>query len=419
MKLIIKNVTVIDASSSSNGKTVDIFIEEGLIKKIGKSISEKDATLIEGKGNFISPGWCDMRANFCEPGYEYKEDLASGMKAAAAGGFTAVAITPETKPVLHSKAQIEFIKSKTWNELVEVLPYGAITHDLDGKNMAEMFDMKNSGAVAFSDGNNTIADAGVMLRALLYVKNFDGLIVSHADDIDISHNGKMNEGIMSVMLGMKSIPAIAEELIIARDIELLKYTGSRIHFSHISTKGSVKLIADAKAQGLNITCDVAIANLVYADSMLMEFDTNFKVSPPLRTQDDIDALIAGINNGTIDAIISDHRPQDDEHKVVEFDNASNGMNTLQTFYNLLLMLDGKIVWEKLIEVISTNPRKILGLPAISLKEGAAANYTIFNPEMEWEYDATSNLSGSKNSPLYGTGLKGKVVGVGRGGKGSG
>ncbi len=409
MKLIIRNATLIDVSSSHHGKTVDLFIEAGLIKKIGTNINEKDAIVIEGSGNFISAGWCDLRANFGEPGYEHKEDLESAVKAAAAGGFTAVAITPETKPVLHSKAEIEFIKSKTQHSLVDVLPYGAITQNLDGLNLAEMYDMKTSGAIGFSNGNHAIANAGVMLRALLYVKNFNSFIVSHADDIDISNNGKMNEGATSVMLGMKSIPSIAEELIIARDLELLKYTESRIHFSHISTGGSVKLIAEAKARGLNVTCDVAIANLVYNETVLMDFDTNFKVNPPLRSQEDIDALIAGINYGTIDAIISDHRPQDDENKVVEFDNAANGMSTIQTFYNLLLMLKEKIKWDKLIEVISTNPRKILGLPAISLTEGAPANFTIFNPEMEWEYNAASNVSKSKNSPMYGMRLKGKVV----------
>jgi dihydroorotase len=412
MKIIVKNATLVDPSSAHNGKTLDILIEDGQIKKIGKSISEKEATFIEGNGNFISPGWCDMRANFCEPGYEFKEDLESGMKAAMAGGFTAVAILPETKPVLHSKAVIEFIKGKTQNAGIDVLPYGAITHDLDGLNLAEMFDMKNSGAIGFSDGNNTIANAGVMLRALLYVRNFDGFILSHADDIDISNKGKMNEGVTSVMLGMKHIPSIAEELIIARDIELLKYTGSRIHFSHISTVGSVKLIAAAKSQGLKITCDVAIANLVYDETCLMDFDTNFKVNPPLRTKEDIEALIKGINEGTIDCIVSDHHPGDDEHKVVEFDNASNGMNTLQTFYNLLLKLEGKISWDKLIEVISINPRRILGLPPISLTEGNPANYTIFNPELNWEYNASTNLSKSKNTPLYNTILKGKIIAIG-------
>ncbi len=412
MKVIVKNVTVIDASSPHHGKNIDLFIESGIIKNISNDIKDFGATIIDGQGGFISPGWCDMRANFCEPGYEHKEDLDSGMRAAIAGGFTAVAITPETKPILHSKAEIEFIKAKTRNSLLDILPYGAITHNLDGLNLAEMYDMKNSGAVAFSNGNTTIANAGVMLRALLYVKNFDSLILSHADDIDISNHGQMNEGYTSVILGMKSIPAIAEELIIARDLELLRYTESRIHFSHISTKGSVELIAKAKAEGLRVSCDVAIANLVYNETILVDFETNYKVSPPLRSQEDIDALIAGLTNGTIDAIVSDHRPQNDENKDVEFDNASNGMNTIQTFYNLLLKLEGKISWEKIIDAITAHPRKILALPAISIAENTEANFTIFSPTEYWDYNAATNHSRSKNSPLYNSGLVGKIIAVG-------
>ncbi len=412
MKTILKNVTIIDAKSAYNGKKTSILIEEGIIKKIGEKIPTADATVIDVPGSFISPGWCDMRANFCEPGFEHKEDLTSGIKAAAAGGFTAVAITPETKPVLQSKAQIEFIKSKSKPALVEIMPYGAATHELDGLNLAEMYDMKNSGAVAFSNGNTTIANAGVMLKALLYVKNFDSFIVAHADDKTISNNGKMNEGITSVMLGMKSIPAIAEELIIARDIELLSYTNSRIHFSHISTRGAVGLIKKAKARGLQVTCDVAIANLVFDESNLVEFDTNFKVNPPLRTRDDIDALIEGINTGIIDAIVSDHRPQDDECKVVEFDNAANGMSTIQVFYNLLLKIGEAIKPEKLIEVISNQPRAILGLAPLVIQENETANFTVYNPEIVWQYGPATNRSRAKNSPLYATALKGKIVAVG-------
>lgn len=412
MKIIVKNVTIIDAASAHHGKKENILIENGFIKKIGAAIDEAGATVVDGKDGFISPGWCDMRAHFNEPGYEHKEDLESGMNSAMAGGFTAVAITPDTKPVLHSKAEIEFVKSKSKNHIVDVLPYGAITHNLDGLNLAEMFDMKNSGAVAFTDGNNTIANAGVMLRALLYVKNFDSFIVAHSDDTNISNKGKMNEGITSVMLGMKSIPAIAEEIIISRDIELLRYTESRIHFSHISTQGAVALIAKAKADGLNVTCDVAIANLIYDDSILMEFETNYKVNPPLRTRADIDALIAGVNDGTIDAIVSDHRPQNDENKEVEFDIAANGMNNLQTFYNLLLKLEGLIAWDKLVAAISMHPRRILGLPMISVAEGCEANFTVFNPNISWDYNASTNRSLAKNSPLYNTTLLGKIIAIG-------
>jgi dihydroorotase len=412
MKTLIKNVTIADPASPHHGKKVDLLIDAGMFKKIGKGLEEKEAMVIDGTGACLSTGWCDMRANLGEPGYEFKENLDSGMHAAMAGGFTAVAITPDTRPVLHGKAEIEFIRNRTKNQLIDVLPYGAVTHDLDGQNMAEMYDMKMSGAIAFSNGNNTIANTGVMLRALQYVKNFDGLLLSHADDADISNKGKMNEGVTSVMLGMKSIPSMAEELMVQRDIELLRYSGSRLHFSHISTQGSVALIAKAKAEGLQVTCDVAIANLVYDETMLMEFDTNFKVNPPLRTRLDIQALVDAINDGTVDVIVSDHRPQDLESKVVEFDIASNGMNTLQTFYSLLLKLHEKISLDTLIAVVSTNPRKILGLPALSVSEGMEANFTVFHPGKTWWYNTTTNLSRSKNSPLFNTELTGKVIAVG-------
>jgi len=416
MNTLIKNITVIDPASKHHGKLVDVLVEDGKIKQIAKKIESGSHEVIDVKGSYLSPGWCDMRAHFCEPGYEQRENLASGMKAAMAGGFTAVALVPETKPALHSKGEIEFIKSKTADALIDVLPYGALTQNLDGANMAEMFDMHKSGAVAFTDGNHAMASAGMMLRSLEYVKNFNSFVVSHADDHTLSNNGKMNEGNVSVLLGLKSIPSIAEELMVARDIELLKYTDSRIHFSHISTAGAVESIAKAKAMGLNVTCDVAIANLVFDDSAVMEFDTNYKVNPPLRSKEDIKALIKGILNGTIDAIVSDHYPQDDEHKVVEFDIASSGMNTIQTFYNLLLKLENKIPLEKLIEVISINPRKILGLEPASIAEGPNANFTIFNPEQNWEYNSGSNYSLSKNSPLYNSTLKGKIIAVGNKGK---
>jgi dihydroorotase len=415
MNILVKNVTILDPYSPQNGNTTDITVSDGKIISIGKS-SDSNSESIDATGCFISPGWCDLRANFCEPGYEQRETLASGMQAAIAGGFTAVALVPETKPAIQTKSDIEFIKTKTSGSLIDVYPYGALSQNLDGLTMAEMYDMHLSGAAGFTDGNKALASAGMMMRSLEYVKNFNSFVLSHADDISLSSNGKMNEGNVSVMLGLKSIPAIAEELMISRDIELLRYSGSRIHFSHISTAGAVRSIAKAKKEGLNVTCDVAIANLVYDDSTLMEFDTNYKVNPPLRSKEEIESLIKGINDGTIDAIVSDHYPLDDEHKVVEFDIASTGMSTIQVFYAMLLMLGDKIKVNRLIECISINPRKILGLAPASVNEGSEANFTIFNPSLNWEYNAASNLSLSKNSPLYNSTLKGKVVAVVNNGK---
>lgn len=411
MKILIQQACVLDPSSALHNTVCDVLIEDGIIKKTETALTQKDAMVIDATGAYLSTGWCDLRAQFGEPGYEPKETLASGALAAASGGFTAVAITPETNPVLQSKADIEFVKAKTRDLITDVLPYGALTVNSEGLHMTEMFDMHSSGAVAFTDGNKSVMNAGVMLRSLLYVKNFNSFIAVHADETSISNKGKMNEGITSVLLGLKSIPAIAEELMIARDIELLRYTGSRIHFSHISTRGSVALIRKAKAENLPVTCDVAIANLVYDETALMDFDTNYKVNPPLRTRDDMDALFEGLNDGTIDAISSDHRPQDDEHKEVEFDIAANGMSTLQTFYPLLLKAGKQLSNEKLTEVLSRNPRKILNLPALKIAEGETANLTLFHPEKRWEYSAQTNHSLSKNSPLYNSQVQGKVMAV--------
>jgi dihydroorotase len=412
MNILIKQAKIIDSNSQFNGKKMDILIENGYVTSIKSKITtDKNTKIIEGDNLHVSNGWMDMQVNFCDPGYEHKEDLNTGIKAAAAGGFTAVAITSGTNPPIHSKAQVQYIKNNTLDAIVDVYPMGTATHNREGKEISEMYDMQLAGAIAFSDDKNTITNAGTLMRALLYSKNFEGLVVTHCEDKSISHEGQMNEGEVSTKLGLKGMPALAEELMIARNIFLAEYTDAPIHISSISTKRAVDLIRDAKAKGLKITASVNAYNLALEDTALMEFDSNYKLNPPLRTKEDIEALKKGLTDGTIDAITSDHRPQDIESKDVEFDQASNGMIGLETAFGLLNTYKGKLKLETIIEAISNNPRRILKLKESMLKEGEPANLTIFDTETEWKFEKKHIRSKSLNTPFIGVKFKGKVIGI--------
>ena len=333
MNALIKSAKVIDSNSKFNGKVVDILIEKGIISKIGKSIpNPKKIEEVNYKDLHVSAGWFDMRVNFCDPGLEYKEDLNSGLKAAAKGGFTGVMIMPDTNPTTDSKSGIEYIINKTKGNIVDALPAGCLSHNCEGKEMAEMYDMSSAGAVAFTDNKKSISKASLLNRALLYSQSFNGLIMNFPNDKEISNGGQINEGVVSTELGLKGIPALAEELMVSRDIYLAEYCNSRLHLSNISTKQSVKLIADAKKKGIKITADVNSYHLLLDETELLQFDNNCKVNPPLRTKEDIKALIAGVKNGTIDAICSDHTPEDIENKQCEFDHSAFGMINLQTSF---------------------------------------------------------------------------------------
>jgi dihydroorotase len=412
MNILIKQARIIDQNSPYNGKTMDVLIENGIITSIRSSIkTDKNVKTIEGKNLHISAGWFDMQANFCDPGYEHKEDLLSGIKAAAAGGFTGVALTSSTNPPIHSKAQVQYIKTNTADAVVEVYPVGAVTHNREGKELSEMYDMQLAGAVAFSDDKNSISNSGILLRALLYSKNFNALVMAHCDDKSISQDGQMNEGINSTKLGLKGIPALAEELMISRNIYLSEYTDAPLHICNVSSKGSVELIREAKAKGLKITSSVNAYNIALDDNLLSGFDSNFKLNPPLRTKNDIEALRKGIADGTIDVITSDHRPQDIESKDIEFDHASNGMIGLESAFGLINSNRGKIKLETIISALTVQPRNILKLEQVSIKEDKAANITIFDPDQEWTFEKKHIRSKSANTPLTGTKFKGKVIGV--------
>ena len=396
---------------------MDILIEKGIITQLKKTIAnEKNYKTIEADDLCVSVGWLDMQVNFCDPGNEHKETLENGLRAAAKGGFTAVCVMSGTNPPLHNKAQIEYVKNRAKDSLVDVFPVGTISHNQEGKDLSEMYDMQLAGAVAFSDYKKPIKDAGLILRALQYSANINSFIITHCDDKTISHDGQMNEGVTSTKLGLKGIPALAEELMIQRNLQILEYTGGKIHFPTISTKGSVELIKKAKANGLSVTAGVASHNLLLDETELEGFDTNYKVNPPLRSKEDVTAVRKALENGIIDVVVSDHNPQDIESKDLEFDLANNGIIALQTAFNCMVTGVSKITLDKIAEALAENPRQILGLENETIKENVKANLTLFTLNDKTTFTEKDNVSKSKNSPFIGKTLNGKVVGVINNGK---
>ena len=409
MNLLIKQAKVIDPNSPHNGKKVDILIEGGQIKSIRKNISSKAKT-ISGKNLHVSPGWFDMHVNFRDPGDEHKEDLHTGCGAAAYGGFTGVACMPNTHPPLHTKSDIEYIINKAKGNVVDVHPIGALSKDLKGKEMTEMYDMSKSGAVAFSDEKNPISDAGVLSRALLYVNGFKGLVISHSQDESITLDGQMNEGEISTSLGLNGMPSLAEEVTITRDVYLAEYTNSRLHFATVSTGKSVEIIRAAKRKGINITAEVAAHQIGLDDSALVTFNSNFKVNPPLRNKKDVAALKKGLADGTIDAICSDHCPEDVETKQREFDIAAFGVIGLETAYAVANTHSG-LSSDEIVTKMCIAPRTILGIDVPVIKTGVKANITLFDPKLKWTYNSDDIKSKSANSPFIDANFTGKALGV--------
>ncbi len=407
--ILFRSATIVHPQSSFNGKKADVLIKEGKIAEISEKVNlqNEDVVLIDAEGKYLAPGFFDLNVNFGEPGFETKEGLISGMAAAAAGGFTGVAMQPSTQPPVHSKSEVSYIVNRTKEALVDVFPVGCISQKREGVDLAELYDMRLAGAVAFSDGTKPVTDSGLMSRALMYAKGFDGLVFSYPEDKSIAGKGKMNEGIVSTYLGMKGIPSLAEEVHISRDLYLAEYNDSPIHFSTISSANSVALIREAKKKGLKVTCDVAVHHLVLTEKELEGFDSNYKVKPPLRTQSDLEALIAGLKDGTIDAIVSQHTPHEIEFKDVEFEIASFGIIGLQTV--LPLALKAGLSVQEVVEKLAVNPRQILNLEVPAFEVGEPANFVLFDTETEWHFDSESNKSRSSNSPFLNTIQKGKVI----------
>lgn len=406
MNLLIKSATISDPGSPFYQQVADVLIEKGQIVKIAKSI-DADSEIFDARGKHLAPGFFDLNCNIGELGLETKEDLKTGTQAAAAGGFTGLALMPNTQPAAHSKSEIEYLVNRAKNNLVDIHPLGALSHKREGKDLAEMYDMYQHGALGFTDGNRPVQDAGLMERALLYTKGFDALVLSYPEDTAIAGKAKVHEGEVSTLLGMKGIPSLAEELMVARDLYLAEYTGSKIHFTTISTERSVSLIKEAKKKGLQVTCDVAVHHLLLTDEALLGFDSQYKVKPPLRTKNDVKALKAGLKDGTIDAITSQHTPHEVEFKNVEFEVAEFGMISLQTAFSVAL--EAGLSVETIVEKMAINPRKILGLKVPVIAEGSEANLVVFDENAEWTYDKDSNKSKSYNSPFIGKKLKGSIL----------
>jgi len=411
MTILIKQARIVDPSSPINGQTTDIFIENGIISKIGKDLPLSADKTIEIAGIHVSPGWMDVFANFADPGYEFKETLETGAAAAAAGGYTDVMITPNTNPVIHTKSNVEYIIQKSKQLPVSIHPIGAVTKNADGKELAEMYDMRSNGAIAFSDGINSIQSSGLLVKALQYVKAFGGTIIQLPDDKSINPHGLMNEGIVSTQLGLPGKPVMAEELIVARDIKLARYAESALHFTGVSSKKSLEYIKRGKEGGAMISCSVTPYHLFFSDEDVKQYDTNLKVNPPLRTKENIEAMKRSIEDGTIDCIATHHLPHEYDSKIVEFEYAQFGMIGLETAYAALNTAVPGTSQEKWIELLSVNPRKLFGLGQLKIKEGVNAALTLFDPNRKWTFTEKDIYSKSKNSPFIKKELIGRVIGI--------
>ena len=409
MKVLIKNATLLSPSSPFHGKIQDIFIDNGIISKIGNELKMDADTTIEINGLHISCGWVDCFANFCDPGQEFKETLETGANAAAAGGFTEVMLIPNTQPVVYNKSQVEYLIQKSKSLPVQIFPIGTVTKNAEGKELSEMYDMYNTGAVAFSDGLLPVQSSGILQKALEYILAIDATIIQLPDDKNIGVGGLINEGEISTQLGLPGKPALSEELMIARDIELVRYTNSKIHFTGISTKKSLELIAGAKKENLNVSCSVTPYHLYFCDEDLINYDTNLKVNPPLRAKKDRDALREGIKNGMVDFIASHHQPQDWDHKVCEFEYAKNGMEGLESVFGAAVICG--VSPEIFVKMQTENIRTIFNLPIPSIAEGKNANLTLFIPGEEYLFEEKDIFSKCKNNAFVGKKLKGKVIGI--------
>lgn len=409
MKVLIKKATVVSPASAFHGKIKDILIENGIITIIDDGLDIDTESVINIPGINVSVGWMDCFANFCDPGEEFKETLESGAKAAAAGGYTEVMLIPNTSPVVSNKSQVEYLTEKGKMLPVTIHPIGTITKNAEGKELSEMFDMFHSGAVAFSDGINPVQSSGILQKSLEYLVAINGTIIQLPDDKNIGTHGLMNEGAVSTRLGLQGKPALSEELMVARDIELARYTNSKIHFTGISTKKSLDLIVTAKKEGLNVSCSVTPYHLFFSDDDLVQYDTNLKVNPPLRTKEDRDALRIGIKNGSIDFIASHHQPQDWDHKVCEFQYAKNGMETLESVFGAVLA--SGISATSFVKMQTENIRSVFNLQLPSFQAGQKANLTLFLPEEEYIFEEKNILSKCKNNAFIQQKLKGRVIGI--------
>ncbi|GAB3642215.1 dihydroorotase [Spirosoma arcticum] len=433
MQILIRSAHVVDRASLFDGQVCDILIENGLIRQIGTGLAMNENTrVVEASNLHLSPGWVDMRVSAQDPGFEHKEDLTSVCRAAAAGGFTDIAVLPNTQPVVDTKDTLGYVRRLSEGQPVSVHVIAAITQKTAGDDFADMLDLHHAGAIAFSDGHHPLQNPDLLLKTLQYLQPIDGLLMNRPEEELLTRFGQMHEGVQSTMLGLKGMPSLAEELMVERDLRLLDYVigkeqgstekketengpaagspaNSLLHFSTISSARSVELIRRGKAQGMPVSCDVAAHQLIFDDSAMAGFDTNLKVNPPFRSTDDVAGLWAGLADDTIDAIVSDHTPQDSESKNLEFDQAEFGITGLETLFSAVITHNKGLSLAQIVAKLTARPRQILRLPPVSIAEGQPARLTLFDPAGTWTYDRT--LSKSKNSPFLGQTLTGRVVGT--------
>lgn len=412
MSILLRKVKIIDSKSPYNGLVKDVLINNDQIVQIDDSIEASARKTIEKVGLCVSPGWFEMHANFCDPGNEHKEDIDSGSRAAVFGGFTSVALTPETEPVIQTKNDIEYLYKKAESQAINIYPLGASTTNLDGKELTELYDMYQAGALGFYNGKKAINNPNIQKLVFQYTRTFQAPVLVFPNEMDLTNQGQMNEGETSTSLALKGIPNLAEEITINRDLYLAEYAESPVHFASISTEGGVELIRKAKGQGARVTCSVNLYNLVLTDEVLSTYDTRYKVLPPIRHESDRLALLEGIKDGTIDAISIDHIPQDIEVKKCEFENAAFGMRGLETAFGIYSKyLSKDISLEKWVELVSHKPREILDAAKISLNEGNIAELTLFEQKTKWTLNNENMKLRSKNNPFANEELSGKPFGI--------
>lgn len=409
MNVLLRSARIIDNKSKFHQKEMDILIRNGVISNIDKHIDlPRNCKEIKLHNLHVSNGWFDTSVSLGEPGYEERENISHGLSVAGRSGFTKVAINPNTLPLIDNKSAVEFLIQKSADSPVDVFPIANLTQGADGKEMAELFDMKNSGAIAFGDYNKSIKNANLLKIALLYAQNFDGIVLSFPQDAGIGSHGFVNESENTTRLGLNSIPNLSEELQISRDLALLEYTGGKLHIPTISTAESVKLIKAAKKKGLDVSCSVAAHHLFLTDEEIKSFDTNYKVSPPLRSSKDVRELIKGVKNGTIDMIVSDHNPIDIENKNVEFENGFYGTIGLEILFG---SAGQTLELEEIISCLTDKPKNRFDLSLSVIEKDAEANLTLFDPDAEYIFKENDILSKSKNSAFLGKKLKGKSYGI--------
>ncbi|HLZ17582.1 MAG TPA: dihydroorotase [Cyclobacteriaceae bacterium] len=415
MKILIQSARIVNTVSPFHLKKKNVLIANGRIAEIGDKNFQADK-VIDGEGMYLSAGWLDLGAFVGDPGLEQREDLTSLARAAAAGGFTGIAVLPNTQPTIQTKNEVSYLTQNNDNRLVQIHPLAAVTKNCKGEELTDMIDLHEAGAAAFTDGLKSLWHTDIFLKSLQYLQKFNGLLLDHPEDIWLDLFGQMHEGPQSASLGLKGMPRIAEEIAVSRNLKLLEYAGGRLHFARISSAKSVNLIRSAKKKGLNVSCDVAGFQALLLDEQLENFDTNYKTNPPLREKSDMDALRKGLRDDTIDVICSGHLPVDDESKFLEFDQADFGMINLQTFASQLSSLGEELRLEKLILKAAEAPRRLLQLEIPKIDADEKANLTLFDPNGEWEFQSDNNFSKSKNSPWLGKKLKGKAVAVFNNGK---